>query len=136
MTGAVTRWSFIALDLLFAALYLVIGRLARTADGSFELASFVVAGAMLLAAVGTFSKRRWGRLLAAVACGTVLLFAFGLFALLVSSAAFLRGVFGPLGQGASLVALVMAALALELYVLLPLFQLVHLLRAHRAARES
>jgi len=47
---------------------------------------------------------------------------------LVASSAYLRGVYGPLGQGMAIVSLLIAALVVEGFALLPIFQLRFLLR--------
>ena len=52
--------------------------------------------------------------------------------LLVVSSAYLRGVYGPLGQGIAVMTLLVAALVVEGFALLPLFQLRVLRRALRA----
>ena len=49
-------------------------------------------------------------------------------ALLVASAAYLRGIFGGFGEGAALLCLVVIALVVEVMVLLPAFQVRFLLR--------
>ncbi|MCU1279311.1 MAG: hypothetical protein JWM53_2857, partial [bacterium] len=66
---------------------------------------------------------RWGRALATVACAVLVAFAAVVVILLVVSSAYLRGVYGPLGQGLSIITLLVAALVVEAFALLPLFQL-------------
>jgi hypothetical protein len=50
---------------------------------------------------------------------------------LVASSAYLRGVYGPLGRGMALIAILIAALVVEGLALLPIFQIRFLLK-HRA----
>jgi hypothetical protein len=44
------------------------------------------------------------------------------------SAAYVRGIYGPLGRGVAVLAVCVAALAVELFALVPLFQLRFLLK--------
>jgi hypothetical protein len=124
-----------ALDLVFAGLYVVIATVvARSATGQFTIGSFALGGAAVLAALGTFVRRPAGWWLAVAGCGLVLTGAVTLIALLAVSAAFLHGVYGSMGKAASAVTLAIAAVAVEIYVLLPAFQLKYLLS--RAGRQA
>lgn len=117
-------------DLAFAAIYVCIPlTFARTADLSFEIASGIVAGVAVLAAVGTFARREWGWWMALASCGALLVCATVLLVLLAMSAAYLHGVYGAFGKGAATMALIAMSLVVELYVLLPAFQLRYLLSA-------
>lgn len=91
-------------------------------------------GALGVAGVATCVRRDRARLVAAAACGLLLLLELALLVLLVASAAFLAGVYGSFGKGAALIALLVAALSFELVALVPALQLRFLLgRAGRRA---
>ena len=53
----------------------------------------------------------------------LLLFSAVVVALLVASSAYLHGIYGPLGKGMAMMTLLVAALVIEAFALLPLFQL-------------
>lgn len=126
------RWIYLTLDLLFAAVYVLISRtVARSADGTFELASLGFAACAVAMAAGAALRHRAAWWLGVGGCVLLLLGATALIVLLGASAGYLHGVFGALGQAAAVIALVGAALVVELYLLLPLFQLRWLL-ARRA----
>ena len=115
------------LDLLFAALYVWLGYfIVPSRSPAFRIvltsvvASLVVAG---LALVIGGDESRAARKLGIFACVLLLLFALGGVVLLASSSAFLFGVYGAMGQGLAVGALLVAALWVELCGLLPLFQL-------------
>lgn len=82
---------------------------------------------------GTLWRSRWGWRLAAGACGLLLLLEVALLALIVSSAAFLAGVYGAFGRGAALMALMAALLTIQGVALLPALQLKFLMT--RAGRR-
>jgi hypothetical protein len=120
-----------ALDVLFAALYGVLGLfVAPSRSALFNGSLMVVAGLLGLAGLALLLRWPVGRRLGIVACVALLVFSVVVLALLVASSAFLYGVYGPLGRGMALLSLVIAALVVELFALLPLFQLRALLR-HR-----
>jgi hypothetical protein len=113
-----------ALDVAFAALYAWFGFvLTPGRSTTFNLALAVVC--LLLAGGGTglVVGAPWGRTLARVACWALLAFSAVVVLLLVVSSAYLRGVYGPLGQGMAVMTLLVAALVIEGFALLPLFQL-------------
>jgi fucose 4-O-acetylase-like acetyltransferase len=83
--------------------------------------------------VSMIVARRWSWLVAALGCMVALLIAFLMFALCVSSTAFLSGVYGAYGRGASAMTLVGAALIIELVALVPALQLKYLMT--RAGRR-
>jgi hypothetical protein len=60
---------------------------------------------------------------ATVACWALLAFAAVVVVLLVASSAYLRGIYGPLGKGMAVMTLAVAALVVEGFALLPVFQL-------------
>ena len=121
---------YAGLDLLFAFLYLVIAtQIARSATGQFEVASVVLAVAVAAAGVGTALRSPTGWWVAIAGCAILVVGAVMLVTLLCVSAAFLHGVYGSMGKAASAVTLAIAFVAVEIYVLLPAFQLRYLLSA-------
>jgi hypothetical protein len=118
-----------ALDLGFAALYAWLGLVVVPGRSTaFDAALATVIALLGAAGVGLLAGARWARSVAIVASGVLLAFAATVVVLLVASSAYLRGVYGPLGQGMSILTLVVAALVVEAFALLPLFQLRFLLR--------
>ncbi len=121
-------YAYAALDLLFAAVYVLIATtLLESSTGEFQLGSYALGAAAALAGIGMALRNRAGWWLAVGGCALILVGAVTLLVLLALSAAFMHGVYGSMGKAASAVTLVMAALAVELYVLLPAFQLRYLL---------
>lgn len=113
-----------ALDLAFAALYAWFGFvLTPGRSTAFNVALAVVCVLLAAGGAGLVANARWGRALATLACVMLVAFAAVVVLLLVISSAYLRGVFGPLGQGMSIMTLLVAALVVEAFALLPLFQL-------------
>jgi hypothetical protein len=122
-----------ALDLAFAALYAWFGFVFTPGRSTaFNLALGLVC--LLLAAAGAalVVGARWARALAIAACALLLAFSAVAVVLLVISSAILHGIYGALGQGMAVMTLLVAALVLEAFALLPLFQLRFLLRQPRA----
>jgi hypothetical protein len=119
-----------ALDLAFAALYAWIGFVVapgRSAPWNFALASVIVL--LALSGVGLLLGLRVARWLAIAVSVLQLGFAASTVLALIASAAYLKGVYGALGQGIALTTLLVAALVVEGFALLPLFQLRFLLRS-------
>jgi hypothetical protein len=127
-------WVFFALDLLFAAVYIGVAPLLHSADGSFEAGTVTMGVALVAAGIGTVARRRWGWWLGVIGCAIVLLGALLLLVLLGAGVGYLWGTFGALGKGTASMALIMMALVIEVYVLLPAFQLWYLVRSHPARR--
>ncbi len=124
MSGATRPYLFAALDVTFAAFYVWASRtLLPSSDGVFEALSIGFAGAAGAMAVGTLAGRRWGHWLAVGGCVALLAGATALLVLLGLSIGFLWGVYGAIGRGAATVVVIGMALVVELYVLLPAFQL-------------
>jgi hypothetical protein len=122
-----------ALDVAFAALYAWFGFVFTPGRSTaFNVALAVVCILLAGGGVGLLFDLPWGRLLARAACWLLLAFAFVVVALLVVSSAILRGAYGPLGQGISVMTLLVAALVVEGFGLLPLFQLRFFARQPRA----
>jgi hypothetical protein len=117
-----------ALDLGFAAFYAWVGfSLAPGRSLAFNLALGFLCALLAAAGVGLLLGARWGRAAAIAASALLLGFAAVLITLLVSSSAYLGGIYGAVGQGMAAVCLAVAALVLEACALLPLFQLRFLL---------
>ena len=113
-----------ALDVAFAALYAWFGFvLTPGRSPTFNLALALVCLLLAGGGVGLVVGASWGRRLARVACWALLAFSAIVVLLLVVSSAYLRGVYGPLGQGIAVMTLLVAALVVEGFALLPLFQL-------------
>jgi hypothetical protein len=113
-----------ALDLAFAALYAWFGFvLTPGRSTAFNVALALVCALLAAAGAGLLAGARFGRPLARVACIALLAFAGVVVILLVAASAYLRGVYGPLGTGIATVTLAVAALVVEAFALLPIFQL-------------
>jgi hypothetical protein len=119
-----------ALDLGFAALYAWLGfAVVPSRRPSFSLALAAVVALLALAGVALLARLRLARRLAMFAHAVLLGFCVTVLALLVASAAYLRGIYGPVGQGLAALTLVAAALVIEACGLLPIAQLRFLRRA-------
>jgi hypothetical protein len=113
-----------ALDVAFAALYAWFGFVVTPGRSTaFNVALALVCVLLAAGGAGLVAGARWGRPLATVACAVLVVFAAVVVILLVISSAYLRGIYGPLGQGMSMITLLVAALVVEGLALLPLFQL-------------
>ena len=124
--------SYGALNLAFAALYAWFGFVFTPGRSTaFNLALAVVCLALAAGGIGLLLDAPWGRLAAKLACWLLVGFAAVVLVLLIVSAAILRGIYGPLGQGMSIMTLLVAALVLEAFALLPLFELRALARRGR-----
>ncbi len=122
-----------ALNLAFAALYAWFGFVFTPGRSTaFNLALAVVCVALAGGGVGLVLDAKWGRALAQAACWLLLAFAAVVVILLAVSSAILRGIYGPLGQGMAVMTLLVAALVVEGFALLPLFEL----RALRRRRDA
>ena len=117
------------LDLGLAALYAWLGfGLVPSRSHTFNLALSVVIALLALSGVALVARVKRARLVGIVSSLALLAFAAFVILGLVASSAYLRGVYGPLGKGMAVVSLLLAALAVELFALVPLFQLRFLLR--------
>jgi len=113
-----------ALDLAFAALYAWFGFvLTPGRSTAFNVSLAIVCVLLAAGGAGLVAGARWGRPLARVACVLLLVFSAVVVLLLVAASAYLRGIYGPLGQGIATMTLAVAALVLEAFALLPIFQL-------------
>jgi hypothetical protein len=113
-----------ALDVGFALLYAALGLwLFPSRRPGFSEALMALVLLLLVAGASLLLRLRMARTVALVAQGALALFTLVVTALLVASAAYLRGIYGPLGQAAAAISLIVAALVVELCGLLPLFQI-------------
>jgi hypothetical protein len=103
----------------------------RHAGGSALLWTTVVA--VVLAGAGMLWRNRWGWRAAVVGCGLLLAATILILVLILLSASFLAGVYGAMGRGAAMMALLAGAIVIEFCGLLPAFQLKFLLT--RAGRR-
>jgi hypothetical protein len=118
-----------ALDLGFAGLYAWLGfRVVPSRSTTFTVALAILIALLVASGVGLLANARWGRVAGIVASAVLLGFAAAVILGLVASSAYLRGVYGPLGQGMAIVSLLIAALVVEAFALLPIFQLRFLLK--------
>ena len=79
--------------------------------------------AVALAGVGMLWRSRWGWRAAVTGCTALLVIAVVVLVLILLSASFLSGVYGSMGRGAAMMALLAGALVIEVCGLLPAFQL-------------
>ncbi len=79
--------------------------------------------AVALAGVGMLWRSRWGWRAAVTGCTALLAIAVVVLVLILLSASFLSGVYGSMGRGAAMMALLAGALVIEVCGLLPAFQL-------------
>jgi hypothetical protein len=120
-------------DFAFAACYaFLVGQVpTRHALHGALLWSTVVS--VVLAGAGMVVRNRWGWRVAVAGCGALLLVGVALLVLVLVSAAFLSGVYGSMGRGAALMAILAGALIVELCGVLPALQLKFLMT--RAGRR-
>ena len=116
------------LDLLFAAAYAWLGfRFLPGRSTVINLSLALVIALLTVGGIGMLLGARWGRLLGIVSAAVLLAFSAVMILGMVASSAYLRGVYGPLGKGMAALCLVIAAVFVEGFALLPLFQLRFLL---------
>lgn len=128
-------WIYGTLDGVFLLFYLaMVTIIMPSRQWSGALLQWFLVLSVGLAGIGSFVRRPWGWTLAVVGCALLLLCELALLLLLLLSASYLAGVYGSFGQAASALALVVAALSIELIALLPAFQLKYLLS--RAGRRA
>ncbi|MEM7138365.1 MAG: hypothetical protein AAF500_17430 [Myxococcota bacterium] len=114
---------FGVLDLVTAAAVLGLMRILWSSSEVWHVALGVWAALLLLSAVGLFSGTRTGRVFARVASFFQLGFLAALVLGVLSSVAYLWGVYGQIGQGVSVVMLLLLGLMFEFMGLLPVFKL-------------
>jgi hypothetical protein len=118
-----------ALDIAFAALYAWFGFVFTPGRSTaFNVALGLVCALLAAGGAGLLAGARWARKLAVAACALLLAFSAVVIVLLVASSAYLRAIYGALGEGMAVMSLLVAALVVEAFALLPLFQLRFFLR--------
>jgi hypothetical protein len=126
---------YAGLDLVFFLVYLVLfWSVVPSSHGPTRIIAWTLIGITLVMAAAMLSRRPWGWRVAAAGCLGMLLLTVALLAYTLASAAFLAGVYGAFGQGASSMTLLAAAVIVEAVGLLPAFQLKFLMT--RAGRKS
>jgi hypothetical protein len=112
------------LDLGLAALYAWLGFAAvPSRSPTFRVTLIVLVTLLAASGISLLFRARWSRHLGIAASALTLVVAALTILGLVASAAYLRGIYGPLGKGMAIVSLAAAALVVELFALVPLFQL-------------
>ena len=125
---------YAGLDVIFASFYVWVSRtLIPSSEGLFEAISLFFAAAATAMAVGALTRRRWAWWIGVGGCAALLVGATVLMILLGLSAGYLWGVYGAIGTGAATIVIIGMALVVELYVLLPAFQLRWFLSPERRA---
>lgn len=111
-------------DFVMALLYaVVLFGVVPSRHGWVQALSVLVVGAAVLMGAAMVIRRTWSWWLGVGSCIALLALGVTFLVLIVVSAAFLSGVYGSFGQAGALLALVAAALLIELVALLPAFQL-------------
>ena len=129
------RWIYGALDLVFAAAYIVVISKVipnRLPSAAVHLWTFPIA--TLAMAAGTLFGTAKGWRIAVVGGSIVLLSMVALIVRILISAAFLAGVYGAFGKAAATFSIVMIALVIEVVALLPIVQVKYLMS--RAGRRA
>jgi hypothetical protein len=122
-----------ALDLVFAAVYGWFGFVFTPGRSAvFNAVLGLVVAVLALAGIGLIAGVRWARALGVLASILLLAFAAVVVSLLVASSAYLSGIYGAIGRGMAVITLIIAAVVVEAFALLPLFQLRFLLGKPRA----
>ena len=117
------------LDFLQAALYLVLFLyVVPSRSTTFTVVAVVASGVMFIGGIGMMVGGTWGHRAARICCTVMIVSCFVLIGMLVSSAAYLHGIYNGIGEAGSIIALVVAALAIEFVGLVPTLQLIHLRR--------
>jgi hypothetical protein len=91
-----------------------------------DVPSVVVSAALTIAGVALLARASWARGVARVAAMLSLAVGLALVALLMLSASFLAGVYGPVGRGGVTIMVLVSALALPYLVVLPAVELLWL----------
>lgn len=120
-------------DFAFAAVYAFLLAQVPTRHPLHAALLWSTVAAVALAGAGMLVRNRWGWRLAVAGCGLLLVVTVALLVLVLLSASFLAGVYGSMGRGAALMALLAGALIVELCGLLPALQLKFLMT--RAGRR-
>jgi hypothetical protein len=121
-------------DFLLALVYAGAIIQAPTRHGLGGALLWGAAGAVLLAGAGMLWRRPWGRRIAMAGCAALLVLCVLILVLILMSAAFLSGVYGSMGEGAAMIALLAGAVVIQFLGILPALQLKFLMT--RAGRRT
>jgi hypothetical protein len=111
-------------DLGLAALYGWLGfHLLPSRSPLFNGVLGLVVALLALSGLSLLLGARWARAVGLAASLTMLGFVSWILLGLVASSAYLAGVYGPLGKGMAVLSIGIAALVVEVFALVPLFQL-------------
>lgn len=117
------------LDIVFAIAYLYIGTVVVPSRSlAVNLLVYALVGILLASGVALILRKKWSRYVGIAAAGFGLAVTVFIITALVLSSAYLKGVYGGFGKGAATICLLAAALSVEVFGLLPAFQLRFLLR--------
>lgn len=115
-------------DFAMALVYaVVITRVTPPFRAGPALFGWLLVGAAALMGVGMVLRSRWGWRISVGACGLLLALEVALLVLILSSAAFLSGVYGSFGKAGAGLAIVGALFSIQMIALLPGLQLKFLL---------
>jgi hypothetical protein len=123
---------FGVLDLLAALFYIVLFTwIVPSRSAGFTVLVWALSLLLGAGGIGLILGSRWGRRLAFIASVTFVVICVVLLLLLLSSVAYLHGIYDGVGQAGAAIGLLAAALTIEVVGLLPLLQLGHLRRLKR-----
>lgn len=110
-------------DFAMAGVYALLMTQAPTRHGGQAVLLWGTVVAVVLAGVGMLWRSRWGWRAAVAGCTALLVIAVVILVLILMSASFLSGVYGSMGRGAAMMALLAGALVIEVCGILPALQL-------------
>jgi hypothetical protein len=110
-------------DFAMAGLYALLMTQAPTRHAGQAALLWGTVVAVAIAGVGMLMRNRWGWRAAVTGCTALLVIAVVILVLILMSASFLSGVYGSMGRGAAMMALLAGALVIEVCGILPAFQL-------------
>lgn len=114
---------YASFDFAMAGVYALLMAQAPTRHGAHAVLLWSTVVAVVVAGVGMLSRSRWGWRAAVAGCTALLAIAVVVLVLVLWSASFLSGVYGSMGRGAAMMALLAGALVIEVCGILPAFQL-------------
>ncbi len=117
------------LDIAFAIAYLYLANVVVPSRSPVvNLVVYALCAILVASGVALILRKKWSRYVGLAAAGCGLAFTISIITALIMSSAYLSGVYGGFGKGAATICLMAAALAVEVFGLLPAFQLRFLLR--------
>jgi hypothetical protein len=129
----VRPYIFAGFDFAMALIYTLLLLQVSTRHTGHAILLWSMVGGAALAGVGMLLRNRWGRRAGILGCAVLIAVTVLLLILILASASFLSGVYGSMGQGGAMMALLAGAFIIELVGLLPAFQLKFLMT--RAGRR-